>query len=109
MTKRTIKPLDTEPSSQDFLFGDSNLNQTSSSSDAIRLDKGPKHFERSFGSVQEAIGAIAHDLILARGFITNKDIILQLIVQLEFSKDLPQKELLRDALQAVVSATPDDA
>lgn len=109
MAKRTTKPSDAELFSQDYLFSDSGFNEVSSTKDSIKLDKGPMHFERIFSSIQEVIGSIAYELILARGFITNKDIILQIIVLLEFSDSMTQKDLLRDALQAVVSATPDDA
>lgn len=65
-------------------------------------------FGRTQQDEQQIIGLIVRDLIASRGFVTNKDIILRLIMQLELTRDGVEKDVLRSALERVVGATPDD-
>lgn len=65
-------------------------------------------FGRTQQDEQQIIGLIVRDLIASRGFVTNKDIILRLIMQLELTKNVQEKDVLRCALERVVGATPDD-
>ncbi|PKH25239.1 transcriptional regulator [Enterobacterales bacterium CwR94] len=56
----------------------------------------------------EVLGAVIRHIVADRGYVTNKDIILTLIANMEVSTDEEQIELLRSTLELVVGRTPDD-
>ena len=109
MGKRTIKSSEPDFIAQTEQINDAVLNQDSSAANTIKLDRVPHHLNRHFSSVREAIGAIAQELVLTRGYLTNKDILLQLIVMLELTESVSQHEILRTALKLVAAGTPEDA
>lgn len=57
---------------------------------------------------QQVIAGIRATLLARKSLVTNKDIILELLVRLETETDPEQLDVYRDALQRVVRATPDD-
>lgn len=57
---------------------------------------------------QQVIAGIHATLLARKSLVTNKDIILELLVRLETETDSEQLDVYRDALQRVVRATPDD-
>ncbi|WP_051150802.1 biofilm/acid-resistance regulator YmgB/AriR [Tatumella saanichensis] len=54
------------------------------------------------------LSAIVNDIVLSGRKATNKAIILYLIAELENTSDPMQLDILRNALEMVVSKTPDD-
>lgn len=71
-----------------------------------------QHFAKSgdmYSSETEALGGAIRAILAQRGKVTNKDIILHLIMQLETTNDVVQLDILRNALELVVGITPDDA
>ncbi len=67
-----------------------------------------RHIDIKFDSEREVIGAIARNIVATQGYLTNKDIILRLISQLEVTRDVVQQDILRNALELVLGVTPDD-
>jgi hypothetical protein len=57
---------------------------------------------------QQIIAGIRTALLARKSMVTNKDIILELLVRLETEKDMAKLEIYRSALERVVHATPDD-
>ncbi|EIC83442.1 biofilm/acid-resistance regulator YmgB/AriR [Serratia sp. M24T3] len=68
-----------------------------------------RHIDNKFDSEREVIGAIARNIIAVQGYLTNKDIILRLISELEITRDVVQQDILRNALELVLGVTPDDS
>lgn len=57
---------------------------------------------------QQIIARIRANLLSRKSMVTNKDIILELLVRLETEKDIEILDVYRNALERVVHATPDD-
>lgn len=57
---------------------------------------------------QQIIARIRANLLARKSMVTNKDIILELLVRLETEKDIEKLDVYRNALERVVHATPDD-
>lgn len=57
---------------------------------------------------QQIIARIRKNLLARKSMVTNKDIILELLVRLETEKDIEILDVYRNALERVVHATPDD-
>lgn len=57
---------------------------------------------------QQIIARIRANLLARKSMVTNKDIILELLVRLETEKDIEILDVYRNALERVVHATPDD-
>lgn len=57
---------------------------------------------------QQIIARIRANLLARKSMVTNKDIILELLVRLETEKDIETLDVYRNALERVVHATPDD-
>lgn len=70
------------------------------------------HYFRSSNDDSSAetavLSAIVNDIVLNGRKVTNKAIILYLIAELENTSDPMQLDILRNALEMVVSKTPDD-
>lgn len=60
-------------------------------------------------SETEILGSVIRTLIADKKSVTNKNIIMHLIAELESTQDRALQECLRSALQIVVGRTPDDA
>lgn len=57
---------------------------------------------------QQIIARITANLLARKSMVTNKDIILELLVRLETEKDIEKLDVYRNALERVVHTTPDD-
>jgi probable RcsB/C two-component-system connector, global regulator of biofilm formation and acid-resistance len=57
---------------------------------------------------QQVIADIKAMVLARKSMVTNKDIILELLVRLETEKDIAKLDVYRNALERVVHATPDD-
>lgn len=57
---------------------------------------------------QQIIARIRANLLARKSMVTNKEIILELLVRLETEKDIEKLDVYRNALERVVHATPDD-
>ena len=60
------------------------------------------------GYEEQIIAYIGKELLSKKTVVSNKDIILELIVRLETEKDSVKLDLYRNALEYIVRATPDD-
>jgi len=56
----------------------------------------------------EALGTIIQSIVASGSQVTNKAIILYLIGELEFTRDVVRMDILRSCLEIVVGRTPDD-
>jgi len=56
----------------------------------------------------EFIGAVIKEIVASGNYVTNKAIILKLIEKLETTADPMTQDIYREALELVVSRTPDD-
>ncbi|UGS48545.1 histidine kinase (plasmid) [Kosakonia cowanii] len=62
----------------------------------------------AFDAEQQVISEITFALQEAKTVVTNKDLILALIAQLETETDVIRNDILRNALEMIVHRTPDD-
>lgn len=51
---------------------------------------------------------ITQQLRMKKAFVSNKDMIMELIDRLETEQDVAQKDILRNALELLIQKTPDD-
>ncbi|MCE0490701.1 two-component-system connector protein AriR [Pantoea sp. Mb-10] len=71
-----------------------------------------KHFREageSLGNEATVLGTIIRNLLATEGKVSNKSVILRLIMALEATEDEAQAATLRRTLEIVVGYTPDDA
>ena len=61
-----------------------------------------------YSSERVIISEIRLELLAKKHRITNKDIILALILRLECERDIITQDIYRNALEIVVQRTPDD-
>lgn len=54
------------------------------------------------------VKTITLQLLERKAFVSNKDVIMELIERLETEKDEVQKDILRNALEMLLQRTPDD-
>lgn len=62
----------------------------------------------AFDAEQQVISEITFALQEAKTVVTNKDLILALIAQMETETDVIRNDILRNALEMIVHRTPDD-
>ena len=62
----------------------------------------------AFDVEQQVISEITFALQEAKTVVTNKDLILALVAQLETETDVIRNDILRNALEMIVHRTPDD-
>lgn len=61
-----------------------------------------------FSSERAVIGEIRAEIAKTKMRISNKDVILALILRLETEHDITRQDIYRNALELVVERTPDD-
>lgn len=54
------------------------------------------------------VKTVTLQLLERKAFVSNKDVIMELIERLETEKDEVQKDILRNALEMLLQRTPDD-
>lgn len=54
------------------------------------------------------VKSVTLQLLERKAFVSNKDVIMELIERLETEKDEVQKDILRNALEMLLQRTPDD-
>ncbi len=108
MAKRTTDSDTTEHLAHADLLSSNGLRSAERRARENRVMDSIRHIDSRFDSEREVIGAIAKNIIATQGYLTNKDIILRLISQLEITRDVVQQDILRNALELVLGVTPDD-
>lgn len=64
--------------------------------------------DKKFEQEKKILGRTVKNLLLEKGAVSNKNIIISLIKQLELCKELKKIELLRSCLEIIVGITADD-
>lgn len=75
---------------------------------AAQLDAHLKSAARRNEAEEEVILNVISELAASDGIVSNKRIILRLLERLETERDVTLLEVYRNALETIVSQTPDD-
>lgn len=108
MAKRTTDSDTTNHQARTELMSANSLRSAERGARDNRVMDSIRHIDARFDSERQVIGAIARNIMVTQGYLTNKDIILRLISHLEVASDVVEQDILRNALELVLGVTPDD-